>query len=228
MLARAAAAETALDDLAGLRRGRLSIHASQTIGNYWLPARLAAFHAAYPAITLEVAMSNTAQVAQAVSDGAAELGLVEGETDAPDVISIVIDHDPMVLVVGADHAWAKAPPKDWALAETPWVLREPGSGTRSVFETALRSRGLSLADLTVAMVLPGNEAVRSAVEAGVGAAVMSRSVAASGLTSGALVEAPLDLPRRPFHLLRHRRRYHSKAGDAFVAAIGRQEDHSNK
>ena len=78
VLARVAAAEAALSDLSGLERGRLSIHASQTIASYWLPPRLAAFHSRYPGIVLDVAMGNTAQVARAVAEGAAELGLVEG------------------------------------------------------------------------------------------------------------------------------------------------------
>ncbi len=111
VLARVAAAEAALDDLGGLVRGRLSIHASQTIANYWLPPRLAAFHRAHPGITLEVAIGNTAaQVARAVAEGAAELGLVEGEVDDPALSRAVIGHDGMALVVGLDHPWAKAPP----------------------------------------------------------------------------------------------------------------------
>ena len=219
VLARAAAAEAALDDLAGLRRGRLAIHASQTIASYWLPARLGAFRTAHPQITLDVAIGNTAQVIEAVTKGSAELGLVEGEVDEPTLSSSVIDHDQMILVVGADHPWARDLPQGWALTDSAWVLRERGSGTRSALEAALGRRGLKIVDLTVAMVLPGNEAVRSAVEANIGAAVMSRNVAESGLASGALTEVPLDLPRRPFRLLRHKQRYHSKAGDAFVRTL---------
>ncbi|HXA38393.1 MAG TPA: LysR family transcriptional regulator [Phenylobacterium sp.] len=217
VLARVAAAEAALEDLSGLQRGRLSIHASQTIASYWLPPRLAAFHAKYPGIGLDVAMGNTAQVARAVAEGAAELGLVEGEVDDPVLSRSVIDHEQLSLVVGRSHPWAsQAPAKALDLTATSWVLREPGSGTRSSFEAALALRGLSLADLTVAMVLPGNEAVRAAVEAGAGAAVMSASVVALAVASGALVALPLDLPPRAFHLLRHKQRYRSRAGDAFV------------
>ena len=217
VLARVAAAEDALADLSGLERGRLSIHASQTIASYWLPPRLAAFHAKHPGIALDVAIGNTALVARAVAEGAAELGLVEGEVDDAVLRGSVIDHERLTLVVGRGHPWAAQqmarPPN---LATTAWVLREPGSGTRSAFEAALAKRGLSLADLNVTMVLPGNEAVRSAVEAGAGAAVMSHSVAAPAVASGALVALPLDLPPRAFYLLRHKQRYRSRAGDAFV------------
>ncbi len=218
ILARVAAAEAALDDLAGLARGRLSIHASQTIASYWLPPRLTRFHQAHPGIRLEVAIGNTAQVAKAVAEGTAELGLVEGEVDDPVLSRSVVGHDRLGLVVGPDHPWAKAGAvTPGELTRTSWVLREPGSGTRSTFEAVLSAQGLTVADLDVALVLPGNEAVRGAVQAGAGAAVMSQSAAAPGLTSGALVEVAYDLPARPFHLLRHKQRYRSRAGDAFIA-----------
>lgn len=218
ILAQVATAEAVLDDLAGLSRGRLSICASQTIASYWLPPRLTRFHAAWPGVALEVSTGNTAQVAAAVAEGAAEIGLVEGEVDDPRLSRAVIDHDRLSLVAPPGHPWTRgAPVEAGALRQGAWVLREPGSGTRSTFEAALAGFGLGLADLNVAMVLPGNEAVCSAVEAGAGVAVISHSAAAAGLASGALVEVPLDLPARPFHLLRHRRRYHSRAGDVFIA-----------
>ncbi|MDB5460093.1 MAG: LysR family transcriptional regulator [Caulobacteraceae bacterium] len=217
VLARVAAAEAALADLSGLERGRLSIHASQTIASYWLPPRLTAFHAAHPGIALDVAIGNTAQVARAVAEGAAEIGLVEGLVDDPVLNRTVIDQERLSLVVGPQHPWAVAPPDgDPDLTQTDWVLREQGSGTRSSFEAALAGRGLCLADLRIAMVLPGNEAVRSAVEAGAGAGVMSESLASLGVARGALVELPIDLPVREFHLLRHKQRYRSRAGDVFV------------
>jgi DNA-binding transcriptional LysR family regulator len=217
VLARVSAAEAALDDLGGLVRGRLSIHASQTIASYWLPTRLAAFHRAHPGLTLEVAIGNTAQVARAVADGAAELGLVEGEVDDPALARTVIDHDAMALVVGRDHPWAAAAGRPEALTATPWVLREPGSGTRSTFEAVLAKEGLTVADLDVAMTLPGNVAVVGAVEAGAGATVISRSAVATSLAHGALAAIPWDLPVRPYHLLRHKQRYRSRIGDAFVS-----------
>jgi DNA-binding transcriptional LysR family regulator len=223
VLARAAAAEAALDDLGDLTRGRLSIQASRTIAAYWLPARLARFHRAYPGIGLDVAIGNTEEAAEAVIQGAAEVGLAEGEVSQPALSREVIDRDELCLVVAAAHPWADldATPD---LRTSEWILREPGSGTRSALEAALKREGLKLDDLKVAMTLPDNEAVRAAVEAGAGAAVMSRSVVASGLVSGALREAPMRLSPRTFYLLRHKQRYRSRAGDAFVTLC---RDHSN-
>ncbi len=216
VLSRASAAEDALDDLGALKRGRLSIQASQTIAGWWLPARLAAFHARHPGIRIDVAIGNTRDVAQAVVDGRAELGLVEGEVDEAALTRTVLDHDELVLVVAADHPMAQdgAGPPD--LKTLSWVLREPGSGTRSAFEAALAERGLTVEDLDVAMTLPGNEAVASAVAARAGATVMSRTVVAARLRSGVLACLSLSLPARSFWLLRHKQRYRSKAGQTFL------------
>lgn len=219
VLARASAAEDALDDLGALKRGRLSIQASQTIASWWLPARLAAFHTRHPGIRIDVAIGNTRDVAQAVIDGRAELGLVEGEVDEPALTRTVLDHDELVLVVSADHPMAQdgaGPPDLKALS---WVLREPGSGTRSAFEAALAEHGLTVEDLDVAMTLPGNEAVASAVAASVGATVLSRTVIAARLRSGELAVLPLVLPARAFWLLRHKQRYSSKAGETFLGLL---------
>lgn len=219
ILARVEAAQDALDDLGGLKRGRLSIHASQTIAGWWLPARLTRFHQAHPGIRIEVSIGNTREVADAVLEGCAELGLVEGELNEPALSRSVLDHDELVLVVAADHPAAQdgAGPPD--LKQMTWVLREPGSGTRSAFETALNQRGLAIDALDVAMTLPGNEAVAAAVEAGAGATVVSRNVVAARLRAGILAALPLTLPDRPFWLLRHKQRYRSKAGEVFLASL---------
>ncbi len=210
------AAEAALADLSRLERGRLTIQASQSIASYWLPPRLTVFRDAHPGIELDVAFGNTSQVADAVVDGRAELGLVEGLIDDPVLRRETIGQEHLSLVVSPRHAWATSDRGDIDLTATPWILREPGSGTRAAFEAVLQGRGLTLAQLTVAMVLPGNEAVRSAVEAGAGAGVMSRSVAVLGVARGALVEIPIELPVRAFYLLRHKQRYRSLAGEEFV------------
>ena len=227
VLARVAAAEAALADLSGLRRGRLSVHASQTIASYWLPARLAAFHAAHPGVEIEVAIGNTAEVARAVADGLAELGLVEGEVDDPVLSRSVVGEDHLVVVVARTHPWATRDPavasQELDLAESAWVLREPGSGTRSAFAAALRAGGIDPARLPVSLTLPANEAVLNAVEAGVGATAISASVAAAGLRSGALVQVPVELPSRPYWLLRHKERHRSKAAEAFLASQDRRE-----
>jgi DNA-binding transcriptional LysR family regulator len=102
-----------------------------------------------------------------------------------------------------------------------WVLREPGSGTRSVFEDALAQVGVAPGALRVQLELPSNEAVRAAVEAGLGATAISAAVAAPSIEAGLLHQAAFRLPERAFHVLRHRERYRSRAADMLLALMPR-------
>jgi DNA-binding transcriptional LysR family regulator len=221
VLARAQAAELALSELGGLKRGTLSIHASQTIGTYWLPARLAQYRKA--AIDVQLAIGNTAQVAAAVVAGTAELGLVEGEVDEPALSVKSIDGDRLAVVVAAGET---AKPKKLSAADIlamDWVLREPGSGTRAEFEAELRRRKIDPAALKVVLELPSNEAVRSAVLAGAGATAISELVVAPGLRYGTLTRLDFELPQRAFHILRHKERYRSRAADALLAIVAAEK-----
>ncbi|MBB3770499.1 DNA-binding transcriptional LysR family regulator [Angulomicrobium tetraedrale] len=220
ILAEVAHAERALSAFGTLERGTLAVHASQTIASYWLPRHLVAFHRAHPGIEIQLSVGNTAQVAEAVESGAVELGFVEGIVESELLASRPVARDQLVLLVGPDHPWAGAPAlAPERLVESDWVLREPGSGTRSAFEQALSGHGLSMGDLRVALALPSNEAVRAAVEAGLGATALSASVAATSLEAGLLRHVPFPLPERHFHVLRHRRRGSSRIGDALLATL---------
>ncbi|HBI18549.1 MAG TPA: LysR family transcriptional regulator, partial [Brevundimonas sp.] len=219
-LARAQAAEAALADMSALRRGRLAVFASQTIASYWLPRRLVDFHAAYPGVELAVEIGNTREATQAVLSGAAEIGLVEGAVDEPALSQTQVGSDRLAVLVTPDHPWARLRRLEARdLTDQPWVLREVGSGTRSTLEAAVRDAGVDPADLSVTMTLPSNEAVLAAAEAGAGATALSESVAYAAVAAGRLATAPFTLPQRPFRLLRHKERYRSRAGDAFVGVL---------
>ncbi len=221
VLARAEAAELVLSELGGLKRGTLVVQASQTISGYWLPRYLVAFRRAYPGIAISLTVGNTAQVATAITNGLAELGFVEGAVEDPLLESHVVARDQLMIVVGPDHDWAR--PGEVVTPErlvgSEWVMREPGSGTRSVFEVALAELGVPPASLRVALELPSNESVRAAVEAGMGATAISASVAAPSIEAGLLHAVDLALPERHFHVLRHKGRYRSHAGNALLAML---------
>jgi DNA-binding transcriptional LysR family regulator len=220
VLARAAAAELALSELGGLKRGTLAVQASQTIASYWLPRRLVAFREAYPGISLRVGIGNSAQVAKAVTDGTVELGFIEGGVDEPALSCERFGEDRLVLVVAPAHPWALRDGVEASeLTQSDWVLREVGSGTRSTFESSLARLGLAPRLLKVALELPSNEAILNAVAAGAGATVLSELVADAALRSGALRRVPIDLPARPFFVVRHRERYRCKAADAFLLIV---------
>jgi DNA-binding transcriptional LysR family regulator len=220
VLARAEAAEQVLLEMTGLKQGVLHVRASQTVGGYWLPRHLMDFRAAHPGIRLEVALCNTEQVADAVRDGTADLGFVEGKISDPRLVSREIGRDRLMLVVGARHPWAKrrrVTPAD--LAATPWILREKGSGTRAMFERALADFAIDPAQLNILLELPSNEAVRSAVIASEAATVLSASVLMGGLEAELLFAPSLTLPERAFYVLTHRERHLSRAAAALLEII---------
>jgi DNA-binding transcriptional LysR family regulator len=220
VLARTEAAELVLSEFSGLKRGTLSVKASQTIANYWLPRHLVAFRRAYPGIQIRLAIGNTEQVAAAVESGTAELGFVEGAMQSEHFASTPVARDQLVVVVGPEHPWGgrdRLTSRD--LKEGEWVLREPGSGTRSVFESALSQRGIAPRTLRIQLELPSNEAVRAAVEAGMGATAISATVAAPSIEAGLLLQVNFPLPEREFHVLHHRERYKSRAAEALLAMV---------
>ncbi|MEO3428740.1 LysR substrate-binding domain-containing protein [Pelagibius sp. CAU 1746] len=220
VLARAAAAERALIEHSELQRGSLAIHASQTIANYWLPPILHRYRQRYPKIAASLTIGNSRQVAEQVIEGGADLGFVEGPIDEPALADRPLAGDTLTLVVGTGHPWARLDRLDPArLTESDWTLREPGSGTRAEFDSALRSLGFGVDRLPVTLELPSNEAVRAAVEGGAGATAISRLVAQASLRSGALHELDFPFPSRPFHLLWHRERSRSHATEAFIAML---------
>ncbi|MFY9642373.1 MAG: LysR substrate-binding domain-containing protein [Rhodomicrobium sp.] len=220
VLARVEAAELALSDFSGLKRGTLSVQASQTIASYWLPRHLVVFKRAYPKIQIRLTIGNTAQVAAAVESGTAELGFIEGTVENAHLACMPVGRDQLLVVVGPEHPWAEGnalTPADLAAGE--WVLREPGSGTRSAFEEALASFGIKPEALRVCLELPSNEAVRAAVESSLAATAISASVAAPSIEAGLLCRAQFHLPERDFCALRHRGRYLPRPAEALMEIV---------
>jgi len=221
-LAAAAAAADSLSQTAGLMRGRLSVQASQTVAAYWVPGLLMRFHQTYPGVELDLGIGNSETVARAVADGTADLGFVEGDIAAPEFEAHVVAEDRLSILTAPDHPWARrdglTPPE---IGKGRWILREPGSGTRSAFSASLAADGIDVGALDIALILPSNEAILTALMTGPFAGVTSERVAAMALAAGAL--ARIDYPIRPraFRMLWHKARHPGAAARALKAmAIG--------
>jgi DNA-binding transcriptional LysR family regulator len=225
VLRSAEAAEQALMEMRGLARGSVAIHASQTTGTYWLPQRLAQFHAKYPGIDIRLSLGNTDQVAAAVRTGEAEIGIVEGTIDDADLLTRQIGRDELVVVVAKSHPWARLERLEPThVIEGTWILRERGSGTRAVFEHSLARLRIQPRQLKVSLELPANEAIRAAVEAGAGATAISRAVVDYALRLKTLQAVPFIPIERPYMLVSHRERPDSRAARALIDMLeGRQE-----
>ncbi|CAM4043440.1 LysR family transcriptional regulator [Roseateles saccharophilus] len=183
------AAETALTELGGLVRGRLAVAASRTTGAYLLPPIVAAYRQRHPGVELSLSVSNTEQVQARLLAFEAQLGLVEGPTDAAAFERLALGEDEVVAVAATGHALAGRGPLDAAaLDAAELVMREPGSGTRSVVEQAYAARGLVLRPR---LTLGSPEAIKQLLRLGGAVSWVSRRSVADELAAGLLVELPL-------------------------------------
>jgi DNA-binding transcriptional LysR family regulator len=217
VLARSEAAELVLADLAGLKRGSLNVAASQTVGNYWLPPFMHDFQTRFPGISVTLAMGNTETVAARVRQGEANLGFVEGEVEEPTLSVVSVAEDELTLVAPTGHPWCGMKNGEVPdLRSGRWILREAGSGTRAILASMLQAAQISMKDIKIGLVLPTNEAVLSAVEAGAGVSVISKLVVASALKAGSVVAIDYPIAPRRFFMLRHRDRHVTAAEREFA------------
>lgn len=219
VLERAKIAGAVLEQSSSIVRGTVSVGASQTIANHWLPRRLASYHEAYPGIRLDITIGNTQQVEAAVVAGTVDIGLVEGPTSHGALVRQVIDTDRPMLVVSSRSqvqpaAGSRIDPQSLA-----WVIREEGSGTRHLLEELCERTNVDFEKLRIFLVLPSNEAIREAVEAGAGATIISEQVVAASVEAGRLRAISIDLPEREFALLRHSERSLTPAQRALVSQL---------
>ncbi len=212
-------AEQAMDDLRGLRRGRLVVGASTTIGVYLLPEVFVRFRKQYPGVRLELEIANSDVIRKRVVAGEVQVGMTEGVIDSDDVESIVFAVDRLVAIAAVKHRLsAKRSVTAKALCAEPFVVRETGSGTKSVVEKALANKGLVIAP---AMSLGSTEAIKKAVAGGVGVAIVSALAIGLELKAKQLVQLRVsDLKiERPLHRLRCRHYAESAAAKAFMKMV---------
>ncbi|MEO7936184.1 MAG: LysR family transcriptional regulator [Dokdonella sp.] len=213
LLQHAAAVELSLGELSGHLRGELRVAASQTVVNEWLPVRVVRFHACFPDVVIRLTSRNTEQAARAVLDGSADIAVVEGMLDPGPFVSQEVPGDRLVLVLPQAHALVGQTRVTSAmLSDAAWVMRERGSGTRRLIESALSTWGVVASELNVVLEMPSNESVLAAVEAGAGISAISELAARrSGLPM-----IDLDLPHRRFTVLRHGERTPNRALQALI------------
>ncbi|WP_137823098.1 LysR family transcriptional regulator [Pseudomonas sp. D(2018)] len=180
-----AAAERDLRGFASLDDGELRLGASATLGSYLLPELIERFHQVHPSVAVDLAVSNTREVAAQLEDGRISLGFVEGEFDRQAFSSHLLDRDRLLAVVGPTHVLAgsgELSAQD--LAGQDHYLREQGSATRASVEQAYRERGI---ELRVRMSIGSTEALKRLVQDGRGIAWLSPHMVRAELASGRLV-----------------------------------------
>lgn len=222
LLAQADTTSLLLSDLSSRPQGALRVYASQTVAIYFLPVFLVQLHQDLRQVRITLNVGNTTSVAQAVFEGAADLGFVEGEVQEGSLRRKVVARDELVIVMSRDHPKATAPLSSADYRSFEWLLREPGSGTRAEFETHLAMVGMGLGDIGVALEIPSNEAVLSAVAVGNCVSMLSRRAVEPLLAAGNLVLREVTWaprPERPFSVLSHPARHRTRASQALLDLI---------
>jgi len=196
-LAARAVLAAGIESLRADGRQQLTVAASLTVAEHLLPRWLVQLTATHPRTTVRLRAMNSADVVAAVLAGDVPLGFVEGPRVAAQLTARTVGHDRLVVVVAPKHPWATrtGPVTAAELAGTRLVHREPTSGTRTWLEGVLAPHGSLAAPI---LELSSSSAVREAVAAGAGPAVLSELAVRDDVDRGALVVVPVvgaDLSR---------------------------------
>lgn len=199
--------------------GELRIAASTIPGAYILPKMLAGFCGQYPEVKPLVRISDSRTVAAQILEGSVDIGLVGAIWNERGLEWTTLCTDTLVLAVPALHPLAEATAvKLEEVLHLPFINREPGSGTRRVVARMLEQQGLRESDLREVAQLGSNEAVREAIKAGLGVAILSSRSVEQELRCGSLVTIPLEdaAAQRPIFLLQRKNRELPPVASAFV------------
>lgn len=198
--------------------GALKVGATLTIGNYLAVGIMAQYmkSESHPRVALEVA--NTRTIAQRVIDFELDIGLIEGELQSSDLEVIPWLADDLVVFCAPSHPLAlKDRLSDDDLKAATWIMREPGSGTRQTVERGMHG---ILPDMNILLELEHTEAIKRAVEAGLGIGCLSRVCLADAFRRGSLVPLPVPEHRRfdrQFYFILHKQKYRSAGIDRWMA-----------
>ncbi len=187
ILALYASAEKVIGEMTGLVKGSIIVGAGSTIGNYLLPSVITDFRKAHPKIKVNLHVGNMQRVIEWLNSGNVNLGLVEGHVKRQKMVVERLISDELLLVVPPFHTFAKK--KEVSIAEIieeTFIFREAGSGTRQIVEKFLARHGISPQDIKVSMVLGSTEAIKDAVENGLGISIISRWAARKEVKYGIL------------------------------------------
>ncbi|MBC9251771.1 LysR family transcriptional regulator [Pseudomonas alcaligenes] len=196
--------------------GSLQVGATLTVGNYLATLLIGSFMQRHPECRVKLHVQNTANVVQQVAHYELDLGLIEGDCQHPDIEVQPWVEDELVVFCAPQHPLAQIGRASLdELSREAWILREQGSGTRLTFDQAMRHHATPL---NIRLELEHTEAIKRAVESGLGISCISRLALRDAFRRGSLValETPqLDLTRQ-FYFIWHRQKYQTAAMREFL------------
>lgn len=205
LLDRAKEIENLLRGHAGF--GHMKIGATLTVGNYLATILVARFLQEHPESRIQLQVHNTSTIVQQISNHELDLGLIEGDCNHPNIEVRPWVADELVIFSAPGHPLASARKVSMTdLLNEQWILREKGSGTRATFDRAFHNHH---SELKIRLELEHTEAIKRAVESGLGIGCISRLALKDAFRRGSLVAIPtpeLDLGRF-FYFLLHKQKY---------------------
>lgn len=211
-----------IGELTGLVKGSISIGASTTIGNYLLPAIISSFRRNHPKIKFHLYVGNTKRIVELLHSGNIDFGLVEGDLNTQKLKIEQLIRDELVVIVSAAHPWAKK--KEISIFDVikePFILREEGSGTRQIIEKYLNMHGISTHDVKSPLMLGSTEAIKEAVESGIGISIISAWAARKECKHNTLRTISLKEEKfyRDFSLIFHKNTILTHSVDEFLTYL---------
>ena len=209
----------AVQSLRKLELGTLRLGAAPTISTYVLPALLKEFSSRYPGLDVSVRTDYSQQIVQMVLADEVQMGLERGTTH-PEVETIPLYSDDVILVTAADDAFAEQGAVDIKdIATRRLIMFNRGSSYYALVDNALREAGVPVSP---AMELDNMEATKKMVEEGLGIALLPRVAVAQEIDRGELREIEIrkmTMPRREVALIYRRGRPLSRAAEAFIKLL---------
>ena len=221
--------ENSVREMTGEIRGALTIGASTTIAEYMLPALLGDFGTRYPEVTIHLRVSNSDGIVSMVENNTIDLGVVEAPVGNKNLVVEVCRLDHLVAIVPPSHDLAERESLHIdELLEYPFICREEGSGTREVINEYLSQHCKST--LNISMELGSPEAVKGAVEAGMGVSVVSRATVQKELKLDTLRAINLTPTlERPFSFVHQKQKFRLRAMEELLDfARDYCEDHAEE
>jgi len=210
--------EARISELTGQVSGPLLIGASTTIAEYMLPRLLGEFKQKHPETKARLTVANSETIENKVADHTLDMGLIESASHHPNLVTQVCCEDELVMICApfSDLAnLANVTPRQ--VAAHPYISRESGSGTRECIDDFFRNNGVSQDEVNLVMELGSREAIKGAVAAGLGVAVLSSTTVLKEIKLGELVSIPLEPPlRRQLSLVYPQEKFRSKLLQSFL------------
>jgi DNA-binding transcriptional LysR family regulator len=210
--------ENVVREMTGEISGILTLGASTTIAEYMLPSLLGDFKMQYPEVNIRLKVSNTEGIVSMVEHNVIDLGVVEAMVTNKNLLVEECRQDELVVIVPPNHALAEEttimPDR---FLHYPFICREEGSGTREVVRNYFSEQGLDMNTMNVCLELGSPEAVKGAVEAGMGISITSMATIHKELQLGTLVAVRLSPTlTRTFAFVRQRHKFRMRAMDELL------------